>query len=118
MTHASLGPDSPPSDLEREGSVPVSGFSQELRGAADVERYRFSFALFGGPIALVHLVFSPSLRAAEVKAGDWKAFRLADVDSAEQARQRWVAWWREGGRRPRFVPPRRAGRFPESALRA
>ena len=33
--------------LESERSVPVSGFSRELRAAEDVERFRFDFALAG-----------------------------------------------------------------------
>lgn len=108
MTHSSDGP-----ELVPERSVPVSGFSRELRGAADVERFRFSFALRGGASLPVHVVFSPALASAEVKAGDMKALRIAGVASAEQARERWIAWWNESrGRRPAFVPPRRSGRYP------
>ena len=98
--------------LERERSVPVSGFSRELRGAADVERYRFDFALAGAALAPVHVVFSASLRFAEIKAGDLKAFPLADVDSVEDARRRWVEWWRAGRKRLPVQPPRRTGNFP------
>jgi hypothetical protein len=99
-------------DLERERSVPVSGFSRELRGAEDVERYRFDFALAGAALSPVHVVFSASLRTAEIKAGDLKAFHVADVDSVEDARRRWVDWWRAGRRRLRFQPPRRTANFP------
>jgi hypothetical protein len=98
--------------LERERSVPVSGFSRELRGAEDVERYRFDFALAGAALSPVHLMFSASLRTAEVKAGDLKAFHLVEVDSVEEARRRWVEWWRAGRPRLRFQPPRRTGNFP------
>ena len=100
------------SPLERESSVPVSGFSRELRGAEDSERYRFDFALAGAALAPVHVVFSASLRAAEVKTGDLKAFQVADVDSVEDARRRWVEWWRTGRKRPLVQPPRRTGNFP------
>jgi hypothetical protein len=98
--------------LEQERSVPVSGFSRELRSAEDVERWRFDFALAGAALYPVHVVFSASLRTAEVKAGDLKAFHLADVESVEEARKRWVDWWRGGRRRLLFQPPRRTGNFP------
>ena len=52
------------------------------------------------------------MRTAEVKAGDLKAFRVSEVDSVEDARRRWVAWWRAGRRRPSFQPPRRTGNYP------
>ena len=100
------------SPLERERSVPLSGFSRELCGAGDVERYRFDFALAGAALAPVHVVFSASLRSAEIKAGDLKAFLVAEVDSVEEARRRWVDWWRSGRRRLRFQPPRRTGNLP------
>jgi hypothetical protein len=103
-------------ELVLEGSVPVSGFSRELRGAADVERYRFSFALRGEAAMPVHIVFSAALGAAEVKAGDMKALRFAEVRSAEEARERWIAWWTAGGGRPPFVGPRRTGRYPIARL--
>jgi hypothetical protein len=98
--------------LEQERSVPVSGFSRELRAAEDVERFRFGFPLAGAALSPVHVVFSASRRTAEVKAGDLKAFHVADVDSGEEARRRWVSWWVAGGRRPDFVSPRRTGNFP------
>ena len=100
------------SPLERERSVPLSGFSRELRGAEDAERYRFAFALAGAALSPVHVVFSASLRTAEVKAGDLKAFHLVEVDSVEEARRRWVDWWRAGRQRLRVSPPRRTGNFP------
>ena len=52
--------------LRPEGSVPVSGFSRELRLAPNVERYWFSFALRGEIALPVHLVFSPGERVAEI----------------------------------------------------
>jgi hypothetical protein len=97
--------------LEPEGSVPVSGFSRELRAAEDVERYRFSHGIRGDASMPVHIVFSASLRAAEVKTGDMKVLRFSDVGSAPEARERWIAWCRRGGR-PAFVGPRRTGRHP------
>jgi hypothetical protein len=100
------------SPLMAERSVPVSGFSRELRGEEDVERFWFSWASRGEPSMPVHIVFSASLRAAEVKMGDMKAVRFSEVASAEEARERWIAW-RQGGRgRPLFVGPRRTGRHP------
>jgi hypothetical protein len=111
MTHDALS-----SRLEPEGSVPVSGFSRELRGAADVERFRFAFALSGEALSPVHVVFSPSQRLAEIKTGDLKVFRLSEVASVEEAQERWVAWWRKGSCKPLFVAPQRVGRHPSLAL--
>ncbi len=99
-------------ELVAERSVPVSGFSRELRAAEDVERFRFSYALAGEASMPVHVVFSASLRAAEVKAGDMKALRFSDVASADEARERWIAWRRCAAGRPTFVGPRRTGRHP------
>jgi hypothetical protein len=100
--------------LRPEGSVPVSGFSRELRLAPNVERYWFSFALRGEIALPVHLVFSPGERVAEIKAGDLKAYRVEDVASPCVARERWLAWWRSS--RPRstrtFTGPRRTGHAP------
>ncbi len=98
-----------------ERSVPVSGFSRELREATDVERFRFAFPLAGGPLYPVHVVFSPSQRTAEIKAGDLKALRVTDVGTVEEARARWVAWWRAGQRKAAFAAPRRVGRRPAAA---
>lgn len=101
--------------LVAERSVPVSGFSVELRQSGDVERYRFCFALRGDVATPVHVVFSLSLRRAEVKAGDLKALAIADVDSPCEAQRRWIAWWRGGVSAPRFTPPRRTGNAPIAA---
>ena len=98
--------------LVREGSVPVTGFSDELRKSTDVERFRFDFSLRGGPESPVHVMFSASLAAAEVKTGDMKVLRIERVVSVEDARDRWVAWWRSGVGKPGFVGPRRTGRSP------
>ena len=103
--------------LQPEKSVPVTGFSVALRQAADVERYRFSYALRGEVPLPVHLVYSAFERAAEIKAADLKAYRVDGVGSACEARQRWIAWWKTN-RRPStaFTGPRRTGRHP--AVRA
>jgi hypothetical protein len=98
--------------LVAERSVPISGFSVELRQSGDVQRYRFFFALRGDVATPVHVVFSPSLRRAEVKAGDLKALPIADVDSPCDAQRRWTAWWRGGRSAPRFTAPRRTGNAP------
>jgi|RhiMetdeSRZDD1v2_1073273.scaffolds.fasta_scaffold01160_20 hypothetical protein len=98
--------------LVAERSVPVSGFSVALRQSEDVERYRFCFALRGDVATPVHVVFSRSLRRAEVKAGDLKALSISDVDSPCDAQRRWIAWWRGGRSAPRFTPPRRTGNAP------
>ncbi len=98
--------------LEPEGSVPVEGFSRELRASADVQRFRFSFPLRGDAPWPVHLVFSASLGVAEVKAGDLKAYRVEGAASPCEAQARWVAWWGVGRARVRSVEPRRAGRAP------
>ena len=115
MTRLPLPPAVVPSDrlpLVREGSVPVSGFSDEFRKSPDVQRYRFDFSLRGGPESPIHLMFSESLAAAEVKTGDMKALRIDRVASVEEARDRWVLWWRSGIGKPGFVGPRRTGRTP------
>jgi hypothetical protein len=102
--------------LRPEGSVPISGFSRELRLAPSVERYRFSFALRGEVALPVHLVFSPSERVAEIKAADLKTYRVEDVGSPCEARERWIAWWKTTVSHPRstraFTGPRRTGRAP------
>ncbi len=101
--------------LEPEGSVPVEGFSRELRASADVQRFRFAFPLRGDALWPVHLVYSASLGVAEVKAGDLKAYRVEGVASPCEAQARWIAWWKIGRARVRFVEPRRAGRGYTSA---
>ena len=102
--------------LVPERSVPVSGFSRELREAGDIQRFRFDFPLRGEAVWPVHIVFSASLRVAQVKTGDLKAVTIADVSSAEEARERWIERWRAGMRKTRFNAPRRAGRSPDRPL--
>ena len=108
--------------LEPERSVPLSGFSKELRETFDAERFRFSFALRGGVPLPVHILFSPSRKAAEVKAADLKAYRLEGVESAAHARRLWIAWWQRAGHAPRSrgaspLVPTRVGRLPEPIKR-
>ena len=100
------------SPLHPEKSVPVTGFSRELRMAGDAERYWFSFALRGDVPLPVHLVFSLAERAAEVKAAELKAYRVTSVSSPCEARERWAAWWRTGRPPLSFGVPRRTGRLP------
>ena len=100
--------------LEAEGSVPLDGFSRQLRGAADVERYWFSFALRGDVALPVHIVFSPSQRKAEVRAADLKVWAIEGAASAHEAQGRWIEWWR-GRSNTGFVAPRRSGRSPRAA---
>lgn len=109
--------------LEPERSVPLSGFSKELRQACDAERFRFSFALRGDVSLPVHILFSPSRNAAEIKAADLKVYRLEGVESPAHARRLWVAWWQRAGHAPRSRGasprvPARVGRLPESVRRA
>ena len=107
--------------LTPERSVPLSGFSRELRHAPDAERYWFSHALHGEVSLPVHVLWSRSARRAEVKAADLKVFAIEGVDSPTEARRRWIAWWRrpkaeasDAGRG--FVAPRRVGRLPVARL--
>lgn len=106
--------------LNPERSLPLSGFSEELRRAADAERYWFSYPLHGEIALPVHVLLSRAARRAEVKGADLKVHALEDVALPTEARRRWIAWWltrrKEGhdgreGRRP-FVAPRRVGRLP------
>ena len=118
----SAGCDCPDATLVPEGSVPVSGFSRELRMSADARRYRFAFALdgaldgapHGGFDTPVHVVFSPSARRAEIKAADLKLHVVENVGSACEAKRRWIAWWRGGRTAGAFTVPSRTGRMPPS----
>jgi hypothetical protein len=102
--------------LRPERSVPVDGFSRALRQAEDVQRYWFFFALRGHVPLPVHLVFSPRAATAEIKAGDVKAYRVEHVSSPCEARERWIAWWKNTGQRRGVVgPPRRTGNAPRLA---
>ena len=75
----------------RQGSVPVAGFSRELRSAPDVERWWFEARDPADRRVPVHIVFSPSTGVAEVKHSAAKALRLTDVTSAADARSAWLA---------------------------
>ncbi len=104
--------------LDPERSLPLAGFSNDLRQAPDAERFRFSFALRGGVPVPVHVLFSLSRRAAEVKAGDLKAYRLEGVESPAEARRLWIDWWQQSRSAPRSrgsspIVPSRVGRLPE-----
>lgn len=107
--------------LTPEKSVPVSGFSRELREEPDVERYWFLHPLNGDVALPAHVVFSPTSRRAEVKAGDLKAYRFEDVGSAAEARRLWIARWpgnakARRSRWPTLLVPRRSGRMPPAAV--
>ena len=102
-------------------SVPVAGFSRELRAAADAERFWFSFPLRGDVALPVHVLFSRAARTAEVKAADLKVHRFEDVDRATDARRQWIGWWQSThrphrSRGPSPVVPRRVGRLPVSLV--
>ena len=105
--------------LTPERSVPIAGFSREMRAADDAERFWFSFPLRGDVALPVHILFSPGSRTAEVKAADLKAHHLEDVAFPTDARRRWIAWWQttrrpHRSRGPSPVVPRRVGRLPVS----
>jgi len=75
--------------LMPERSVPVGGFSHALREEPDAERFWFLHPI-GSARLPVHIVFSPSLKIAEVKAADLKVLHLEDVWSVAEARRVWV----------------------------
>jgi hypothetical protein len=106
--------------LTPEKSVPVAGFSRELKEEAGIERYWFLHPLRGEVALPVHVVFSPASHRAEVKAADLKACRFEAVGSATEARRLWIARWHKAwdpgrSRRPPVLPPRRSGRLPALA---
>ncbi len=103
--------------LTPERSVPIAGFSRELRAAADAERFWFSFPLRGDVALPVHILFSRGARTAEVKAADLKVHHFESVDRATDARRQWIGWWQSThrphrSRGPSPVVPRRVGRLP------
>ena len=101
-------------ELVPERSVPLAGFSRELRLRADTQRFRFEHSDAAGRRSPVHVVFSPSQRVAEVKRGDVKALRLSDVGSASEARRRWIEWTGRRTLAPALRPrPRKAARTPD-----
>lgn len=101
--------------LTPERSVPLSGFSVELRGRPDTERYWFEHR---GGLAdkrvIVHVVLSPSAKEAQVKALGMKALHLFDVSSPVDARRRWI----EGHEPPVQIDgPERARSGPDARVR-
>jgi hypothetical protein len=76
--------------LTPEGSVPVSGFSRELRARPDVRRFWFLHPISPAGHLIGHVVFSPYSREAEVKAADQKARRYEEVETATEAWRRWI----------------------------
>ncbi|MEO8189818.1 MAG: hypothetical protein ABI682_05710 [Acidobacteriota bacterium] len=84
-------------DLIPEGSVPLDGFSRDLRARPDTERFWFQTLDRIGRRMPVHIVFSPSQRSAEVKQGDVKPLRLVNVATPTEARRRWLAWNGQAG---------------------
>jgi hypothetical protein len=92
-------------DVAPEGSVPVKGFSRELKSMPDARRYRFEILDAARRRIPVHIVFSPSASQAEVKHSDLKPLRLTGVATATQARRRWLEWFEA----PRRVPGLRSG---------
>lgn len=77
-------------ELVPEGSVPVEGFSRELRGAPDVERFWFEARDDAHRRVPVHIVFSPSAGVAEVKHSAVKPLRLTGIARPTEARRAWM----------------------------
>ncbi len=107
--------------LTPERSVPIAGFSRELRHAADAERFWFSFPLRGDVALPVHILFSPASHTAEIKAADLKAHHFEGVALPTDARRQWIRWWQSTqrphrSRGPSPLVPRRVGRWPVSLL--
>jgi hypothetical protein len=104
-----------------ERSLPLSGFSTALRHSPDAERFWFLFSLRGDVAMPAHILFSPSARKAEIKAGDLKVFAVDGVRLPTEARRRWITWWQ--ARRPAsrnrglsFQAPCRVGRLPAALV--
>jgi hypothetical protein len=105
--------------LTPEARQPLAGFSSELKGRGDCQRYYFSHRISDHRVP-VHILFSPSAKEAEVKTGDMKPLRFAPVRSPIEARRRWMEWFdsRTGrGRRPdwRSSRPRSASSAPPAS---
>lgn len=90
--------------LEPEERQPLAGFSEDFRSRPDTQRLRFAHRTSVGTTLPVHILFSPGLREAEVKAADMAVRRIPDVASPGEVRRRWVDWYSV---RPR---PRRVNR--------
>jgi hypothetical protein len=99
--------------LTPERSVPISGFSREIREDPEAQRFFFSHFIGGAPMP-VHIVYSASSRAAEIKAAGMKVTGFSEVVGPLEARRRWVARF-ESLRRGSSVRPARAERGVEAA---
>jgi len=103
--------------LAPERSVPISGFSRELRLDPRAQRFYFSHSIGGSEIP-VHIVYSESLRVAEVKAAGMKVSALVEVDGPLDARRRWVERFEALRRHSKPGPNRRpSDSFPWSGPR-
>ena len=96
--------------LTPERSVPISGFSREIRSDPGAERFYFSHVI-GDTEIPVHIVYRPSTRVAEVKAADMKVSTLTEVDSPWDAHRRWVERFETLRGRTKPGPNRLAGAF-------
>jgi hypothetical protein len=94
--------------LTPERSVPISGFSREIREAPAAQRFFFSHSIGGAPMP-VHIVYLASSRTAEIKAAGMKVTHFSEVDDPLDARRRWVARF-ESLRRSSSVRPARSNR--------
>ncbi len=99
--------------LTPERSVPISGFSREIREDPEAQRFFFSHFIGGAPMP-VHIVYSAASRGAEIKAAGMKVTRFSEVDGPLVARSRWVARF-ESLRHGSKVQPARAIRGVEAA---
>jgi hypothetical protein len=103
-------------ELNPEGSLPLSGFSRELRAAPDAERFWFRHSLAGEVPLPVHVLVSRSAARAEVKSGAQKVFAIDHAVTPTEARRLWISWWHarpRTGRPGRVCVPSRIGRWPE-----
>jgi hypothetical protein len=94
--------------LTPERSVPISGFSREIREDPEAQRFFFSHFIGGAPMP-VHIVYSASSRTAEIKAAGMKVTQFTEVDDPLDARRRWVARF-ESLRLSSSIRPARANR--------
>ncbi len=80
-------------EIFSEGSVPVEGFSRDLRQESDAQRFWFPLVERTGRRVHVHVVFSRRSKRAEIKHSDVKALSIRGVDTPTEARRRWLDWW-------------------------